>query len=65
MGETEAPDGGYGWVVVMAAFVLTVITMGINLTFGILMIALVSDKEDGGFGLEEGTVAWLGEHLKH
>ena len=50
-----APDGGWGWVVVFASFVIQSLTIGITYTFGILFVELL-DVFDAG----ESTTAWIG-----
>ena len=37
------PDGGWGWVVVAACFVLQAITMGMVFTFGVLLVAFLDE----------------------
>ena len=53
-----APDGGWGWVVVLAGFMVHFILDGINYTFGILLLPIVDD-----FDSDSGTVVWAGSLL--
>ena len=48
-----APDGGWGWVVVMAGFLVHFILDGIGNTFGIFLDPLVED-----FQSDTATVVW-------
>ena len=41
------PDGGYGWVVVMAAFFIHVIVDGVTFTFGVFYVAFLDYFEEG------------------
>ena len=52
------PDGGWGWVVVIAGFMVHFLLDGINYTFGIMMPSIVED-----FGSDPGTVVWAGSLL--
>ena len=54
----SAPDGGWGWMVVFAGFMVHFLLDGINYTFGILLPSLVED-----FDSEPGTVVWAGSLL--
>jgi MFS family permease len=52
------PDGGYGWVIVIASFMCNLVVDGIAYTFGIFLPVFVEHfKED------RGTVAWVGSLL--
>lgn len=51
----KAPDGGYGWVVCFAAFVLNVIIDGIRCSFGVLL-NLISEE----YQMEKSTVSFIG-----
>ncbi|KAH3795789.1 hypothetical protein DPMN_149350 [Dreissena polymorpha] len=51
----EAPDGGWGWVVVIAAFVLNFLIGGAVNTFGVLYVALLDLHRQGS-----GPTAWVG-----
>ena len=50
-----APDGGWGWMVVLAYFLISVITDGIRYSFGVMLISLVE-----AFGKGSGETAWVG-----
>lgn len=51
-GETEYPDGGYGWIICVAAAIIQFIVLGIHNNFGILytyfMKELNADPTDAG-----------------
>lgn len=49
------PDGGYGWVVVFASFMLQALTIGITYTFGVMFVDLLE-----AFGAGESTTSWIG-----
>ena len=53
-----APDGGWGWVVVLAGFLVHFILDGIGYTFGIFLSPIVEDFES-----DPGTVVWAGSLL--
>ena len=53
-----APDGGWGWVVVLAGFMVHFLLDGINYTFGIMLPPIVED-----FNSEPETVVWAGSLL--
>jgi len=53
-----APDGGWGWVVVLAGFMVHFLLDGINYTFGIMLTPIVED-----FNSEPETVVWAGSLL--
>ena len=50
--EAECPDGGYGWIICLAAAVIQFIILGIHNNFGILytyfMTDLKADPADTG-----------------
>lgn len=52
------PDGGYGWVIVLASFLCNMIVDGIAYTFGIFSSDFVSY-----YGVGQGKVAWVGSLL--
>lgn len=45
--EEEAEDGGWGWVVVGAAFVTNLIADGVTFTFGVLFVDLLRHFGEG------------------
>ena len=51
----EAPDGGWGWLVVFSAFVFNVVTDGTAYSFGVLFTHLVDY-----FGTSRSKTAWIG-----
>ncbi|XP_043247652.1 uncharacterized protein LOC122394681 isoform X2 [Amphibalanus amphitrite] len=53
--ERHAPDGGWGWVVVAASFVVNMIADGIGFSFGVFFVEFLRS-----FGASKGTTAWLG-----
>jgi hypothetical protein len=53
-----APDGGWGWIVVLASFFISVIVDGICYTFGVIKPAL-----EEHFETSSSTTAWAGSTL--
>lgn len=53
--ETAPPDGGWGWVVVVASFVVNLIADGITFSFGVIFVEFLKY-----FGQNRGTTAWVG-----
>jgi len=53
--ETERPDGGWGWVVVLASFTAHLIADGLSFSFGILFTELLVV-----FGETKSRTAWIG-----
>ena len=53
--EPQPPDGGWGWVVVAAAFVANMIADGVTFTFGIIYVDLLRY-----FGEGKSKTAWIG-----
>ncbi|KAJ8969486.1 hypothetical protein NQ317_011492 [Molorchus minor] len=52
------PDGGYGWVIVVASFVCNMVVDGIAYTFGIFLITIVDYYDES-----KGKTAWVGSLL--
>lgn len=50
-----APDGGYGWVIVLSSFVIMLISDGIAFSFGLLYNALLEE-----FNESKSTTSWVG-----
>lgn len=53
--ETRPPDGGWGWVVVFASFIVNLIADGITFSFGVIFVEFLNY-----FGENRGTTAWIG-----
>lgn len=53
--EARPPDGGWGWVVVLASFVVNLIADGITFSFGVIFVEFLKY-----FGENRGTTAWVG-----
>ncbi|CAL1273933.1 unnamed protein product [Larinioides sclopetarius] len=51
----QPPDGGWGWVVVFAAFMINLIADGVSFSFGILFIDFVEY-----FGESKAKTSWVG-----
>ncbi|XP_037522323.1 monocarboxylate transporter 13 [Rhipicephalus sanguineus] len=49
------PDGGWGWVVVFASFMINLIADGVSMSFGILFVDLIDYFEQS-----KGKTAWVG-----
>ncbi|XP_023946560.2 monocarboxylate transporter 14-like [Bicyclus anynana] len=49
------PDGGWGWVVVLSSFVISMIADGISFSFGLLYIEFLEE-----FKASKSTTAWIG-----
>ncbi len=45
-GSVSAPDGGWGWVVVAASFLVNMIADGVTFSFGILFIELQEEFQE-------------------
>lgn len=54
----EPPDGGWGWVIVIASFLCNLIVDGIAYTFGIFFMEFVRF-----YDVPKGKVAWVGSLL--
>lgn len=53
--EAKPPDGGWGWVVVFASFVVNLIADGITFSFGVIFVEFLNY-----FGEGKGKTAWIG-----
>uniref|UniRef100_A0A8D8ISM4 Monocarboxylate transporter 12 n=2 Tax=Culex pipiens TaxID=7175 RepID=A0A8D8ISM4_CULPI len=53
--EARPPDGGWGWVVCFASFMVNLIADGVTFSFGVLYVELLSY-----FGEGKGKTAWVG-----
>ncbi|XP_065222500.1 uncharacterized protein LOC135847046 [Planococcus citri] len=53
--ESKAPDGGYGWVIVFASFMVNLIADGVTFSFGVIYVELVDY-----FGEGKSKTAWIG-----
>lgn len=50
----KSPDGGWGWIVVFASFMIHVIADGVTYTFGIFYLELLKY-----FGGSKAMTAWV------
>lgn len=53
--EAQPPDGGWGWVVVFASFIINLIADGITFSFGVIYVEFLAY-----FGEGKGKTAWIG-----
>lgn len=53
--EARPPDGGWGWVVCFASFMVNLIADGVTFSFGVLYVELLDY-----FGEGRGKTAWVG-----
>lgn len=53
--EARPPDGGWGWVVCFASFMVNLIADGVTFSFGVLYVELLDY-----FGEGKGKTAWVG-----
>lgn len=53
--EARPPDGGWGWVVVFASFLINMIADGITFSFGVIYVEFLSY-----FGEGKAKTAWIG-----
>ncbi|XP_051161542.1 uncharacterized protein LOC127281720 [Leptopilina boulardi] len=53
--EPRPPDGGWGWVIVMASFMVNLIADGITFSFGVIFVEFVKY-----FGEGKSKTAWIG-----
>ncbi|CAB3253075.1 unnamed protein product [Arctia plantaginis] len=54
-GGIGIPDGGWGWVVVISSFIISMIADGISFSFGLLYIEFLEE-----FQASKSTTAWIG-----
>ncbi|KAK3579688.1 hypothetical protein CHS0354_013202, partial [Potamilus streckersoni] len=52
---SDPPDGGWGWIVVVASFIIHIISDGMLYSFGILYIEFLQYFKGG-----KGETAWVG-----
>ena len=52
---TKAPDGGWGWMVVMASFFLQALSVGNTYSFGVIYVELLDYYNE-----TESVTAWIG-----
>lgn len=53
--KVTIPDGGWGWVVVLSSFIISMIADGISFSFGLLYIEFLDE-----FQASKSTTAWIG-----
>lgn len=53
--EAKPPDGGWGWVVVFASFIVNLIADGITFSFGVIYVEFLNY-----FGEGKAKTAWIG-----
>lgn len=53
--KVKIPDGGWGWVVVLSSFIISMIADGISFSFGLLYIEFLEE-----FQASKSTTAWIG-----
>lgn len=53
--EPKVPDGGWGWVVVLASLVISMVADGVSFSFGLLYIEFLHE-----FGASKSKTAWIG-----
>ncbi|CAG9864854.1 unnamed protein product [Phyllotreta striolata] len=51
----KIPDGGWGWLVVLASFVINMLSDGVGFTFGLLYIEFLNE-----FGASKSATSWIG-----
>ncbi|CAH0564856.1 unnamed protein product [Brassicogethes aeneus] len=51
----KIPDGGWGWMIVFASLILSMIADGISLSFGLLYVEFLHE-----FGSSKSTTSWIG-----
>ncbi|KAH9516555.1 hypothetical protein DERF_007290 [Dermatophagoides farinae] len=52
---SRPPDGGWGWMVVFASFIINLIADGVSLSFGVIFVELVNY-----FNESKSKTAWIG-----
>ncbi|RLU17786.1 hypothetical protein DMN91_010023 [Ooceraea biroi] len=53
--KPKVPDGGWGWVVVLASLVISMVADGVSFSFGLLYIEFLHE-----FGASKSRTAWIG-----
>jgi hypothetical protein len=53
-GESKAPDGGYGWVIVFAVFCIHIILDGVQFSFGMLFPHILEE-----FSASKTAAGWI------
>ncbi|KAF7410041.1 hypothetical protein HZH68_004422 [Vespula germanica] len=53
--KPRIPDGGWGWVVVLASLIISMIADGVSFSFGLLYIEFLKE-----FGASKAKTAWIG-----
>lgn len=53
--NNKIPDGGWGWIVVLAAAVISAIADGATFSFGLLFIEFLKE-----FELSKSSTSWIG-----
>lgn len=53
--QIRAPDGGYGWVVVLASFFCNIIVDGVIFSFGVFLPEISRDLQ-----VSKGATSWVG-----
>ncbi|CAH1115988.1 unnamed protein product [Phaedon cochleariae] len=53
--KPKIPDGGWGWMVLFAAFMLNTISEGVSFSFGLLLIEFLKE-----FGASKSATSWIG-----
>jgi hypothetical protein len=53
--RNKIPDGGWGWVVVLSSFIISMIADGISFSFGLLYIKFLEH-----FGESKSVTSWIG-----
>lgn len=56
--ETPAPDGGWGWVIVLSSFMVSFLVDGMSYSFGVFLPTFLEYFES-----TKGTTSWAGSVL--